>query len=176
MPGVQLSPARRDRFLSQLADAQPADVTHGVIALLGIWTQLGGRLNYGHGSEASCFLLAALPEDATSDPWPFTIYPSGKCEVVFQHMLSRPPFDDTALRDDFRCRLNTIDGIELPAGKLEMRPGFPLSILASESRLVGILRALCAFTDSIWRHYGHGADYVEGLDDALASISRQPVS
>jgi alkylated DNA nucleotide flippase Atl1 len=167
--------ARRDRFLGQLATAQPAEVTHGVITLLGVWTQLGGSLGYGQGSETSCFLLPPLPDNAVSDPWPLTVYPSGRCEVVFQHMLTRPPYDDAALREELRGRLNAVGGIDLPAGKLEMRPGFPLSVLASEPRLLEILRALCEFIDRVWVHYGQPADWAEDLEKAFADeASWQP--
>ena len=169
--------ARRDRFLAQLAAAQPAEVTHGVITLLDAWTQLGGSLDYGKGSETSCFLVPPLPENATSDPWPLTLYPSGKCEVVFQHMLTRPPFDDAAVREELRRRLNAVDGIDLPAGKLEMRPGFPLTVLSSAPHLLDVLRALCGFIDRIWQHYGQRADWAEDLEKALGDeASWQPLS
>lgn len=45
-------------------------------------------------------------------------------------MAIRPPFDDVQLRQEFRERLNKIPGVGLPAAKLELRPGFPLGILA----------------------------------------------
>jgi len=38
--------------------------------------------------------------------WPLSIDLSNKVEVVVQHMTSRPPFDDIALRDEFRQRLS----------------------------------------------------------------------
>jgi hypothetical protein len=60
------------------------------------------------------------------------LYPSGKCEVVFQHMSIRQPFDDMQLREEFRQRLNKIPGVDLPPSKLELRPGFPLEVLSEE--------------------------------------------
>jgi hypothetical protein len=70
---------------------------------------------------------------ARDNLWPIVMYPSGKCEVVFQYLASRVPFDDIVLRREFRDRLNKIPGVELPEAKLELRPGFPLEVLADES-------------------------------------------
>lgn len=166
-PEAAQNPERRDRFLDQLAAAQSPETTHGVIAFLDIWTGLDGHLAYGRGSETSCFILPAVPSEASSRPWPFTIYPSGKCEIVFQHMLPRPPFDDAILRDQFRTQLNAISGVNIPAGKLEMRPCFPLAVLASERAVIDVLRAVCWFTDQIWQHYEQPATWTEEFEAAL---------
>ena len=61
--------------------------------------------------------------------WPVTIYPSGKVEVVFQHLRIRPPFDDVTLREEFRQRLNKAPGVDIAAAKIELRPGFPVKAL-----------------------------------------------
>ena len=79
--------------------------------------------------------------------WPVTLYPSGKCEVVFQHLSRRPPFDDIQLRMELRERLNKIPGVEMPAAKIELRPGFPLSVLADHG-------ALTVFSDALNCFYG----------------------
>lgn len=83
-----------------------------------------------------------------------------------------------ALREELRSRLNAVDGIDLPPGKREMRPGFPLSMLASQPRLLNILRALCGFIDRIWQRNGHAADWAEDLEKALVDdeASWQPIS
>jgi hypothetical protein len=49
-------------------------------------------------------------------------------EVVFQHMRRRPVFDDVALRDEFRRRLDAA-GIRIPEAKLNLRPSFRLDLL-----------------------------------------------
>jgi hypothetical protein len=52
--------------------------------------------------------------------WPrseILLYPTGKCEVVFQHMAIRKPFDDVQLRQEFRERLNKVPSVNLPAAK-----------------------------------------------------------
>lgn len=165
---------QRDRFLSQLSDAQAAEVTHGVIAFLDLWVKLGGTLSYGQSATTSCFILPPVPERAASKPWPFTVYPSGKCEIVFQHMLTRPPFDDAGLREEFRSRLNAIEGIDVPAGKLELRPGFPLTVFASETSNIEIIRTLCWFTDKVWQHHDEPADWLEVIEKAISEAAALP--
>jgi hypothetical protein len=77
--------------------------------------------------------------------WPAAVYPSGKFEVVFQYLQYRPPFDDVALRDEFRQRLNAVPGVELPAVKLALRPGFDVSVLADDDKRTTLLEALAWF-------------------------------
>lgn len=96
------------------------------------WVSMGGSIWWGRGNETSCFLVARKDDHRLGNIWPVVLYPSGKCEVVFQHMSVRPPFDDVQLREEFRQKLNKIPGVDLPSSKLELRPGFPLSVLADE--------------------------------------------
>ena len=123
--------ALRDSFVEQLAAAQSPGTVHGVLAVLASWTADGGRLEYGRAEETSCFLMARVITDPGGSIWPLALYPSGKAEVVFQHLTNRSPFDDQALREELRVRLNQIPGVDLPAAKLELRPGFDLALLAN---------------------------------------------
>ena len=123
----------RDTFIAQLGEAQSPESVHGVLSLLDGWTKLGGRLEFGEAGEVSCYLMATDAAKLSEKIWPFTIYPSGKVEVVFQYMLYRSPFDRWELRDEFRCRLNEVPGVELPVAKVSMRPGFHVDVTAAES-------------------------------------------
>ncbi|MEU2666811.1 DUF1524 domain-containing protein [Micromonospora sp. NPDC007220] len=118
-----------DRFLEQLTDLQDAQVAHGTVAVLEAWAGMGGMLLYGSGGETSCFMMARGKDHERGNLWPATIYPSGKCEIVFQHLSTRAPFDDIALREQFRQRLNELPGVKIAAAKLALRPGFLLSVL-----------------------------------------------
>jgi alkylated DNA nucleotide flippase Atl1 len=90
-------------------------------------------LGYGTGKETSCFLITAGPE---AHIWPFTLYPvSGRIEVVFQHLKSRPPFDNPALREEFRQLCNTIGEVEIPEVKIDLRPSFTMAELADPTSL-----------------------------------------
>ncbi|MEH1168275.1 DUF262 domain-containing protein [Micromonospora sp. CPCC 205539] len=120
-----------DRFLEQLRDLQDAQVAHGTVAVLEAWAGMGGTLLYGSGGETSCFLMARGKDHELGNIWPATIYPSGKFEIVFQHLSTRPPFDDIALRGQFRQRLNELEGVNLAAAKLALRPGFALDVLVN---------------------------------------------
>jgi hypothetical protein len=75
------------------------------------WARRGGELLYGLSAETSCFLMCRVEG---RNIWPFAIYPSGRVEVVFQYLKDRPPFDDDALREEFRQRLNRANGTCLP--------------------------------------------------------------
>ncbi len=139
--GVKLDSEAGARFLQQLTQAQP-QAADGVIDVVGWWQSLGGDLSFGSHSETTCFLVADLSRYVPGDIWPFAIYPqSGTIEVVFQHMRRRPVFEDPALRDEFRQRLESA-GVVLPRSKLNLRPSFRLEILADYPARTAIKDAL----------------------------------
>ncbi|MGQ4419922.1 DUF1524 domain-containing protein, partial [Streptomyces sp. SAS_269] len=123
--------AASERFRAQLKEHSP-DAYAGVMAVLDFWRRQGGYVNYGRHEETSCFpMLDAGTSRRPHLLWPAGIYPvSGTVEVVFQHLKSRSPFDDTEQRRELLNRLNKIDGIDLPEAKLELRPSFPVTVLA----------------------------------------------
>jgi alkylated DNA nucleotide flippase Atl1 len=133
------------RFTEQLADAQGIATVNAVMLVLDAWISHGGALWLGRGGETSCFLMAREGRHP-GNLWPVVLYPTGKCEVVFQYMAVRPPFDDAGLRREFRERLSKIPGVDLPEAKLELRPGFPLEMLANEE-------ARSLFTDALTWFY-----------------------
>lgn len=128
-PRAARETASGDRFLKQLTDLQSEEVAHAILSVLEAWKQLGGRLLYGSGDETSCFLMARDREHRLGNIWPAAVYPSGKFEIVFQHMSVREPFDDISLRDEFRHRLNQLPDVEIAASRIALRPGLPLAVL-----------------------------------------------
>ncbi|WP_420121764.1 GmrSD restriction endonuclease domain-containing protein [Nakamurella sp.] len=140
---------RRDKFLTQLGDVQEPNTVHGVIAILNGWTAIGGIVEYGSSAETSAFALTECPLRPGESIWPMVIYPSGRVEVVFQYLATRPPFDDVELREELRMRLNQMDGVEIPPGKLELRPGFDLDVLATESNRETLAATLVWFFDQV---------------------------
>ena len=150
VPALSVDGGGRDLFFAQLAQHQPPAVVDGVTRILQRWTETGGTLDFGSGNETSCFLMSTVGDATRTGIWPVTIYPSGRCEVVFQHLARRHPFDDLALREALRQMLNTIDGVDLPAVKIDLRPSFPLAVLAApdaQSALADHLswfRTICA--------------------------------
>jgi alkylated DNA nucleotide flippase Atl1 len=121
-----------NRFDEQLTAHQAPATVDAVGIVAEAWITMGGWVWWGRGSETSCFLVAREGPRRSDSIWPVVLYPTGKCEVVFQYLASRPPFDDIQLRQELRERLNKIPGVDLPAAKLELRPGFPVEILADE--------------------------------------------
>jgi alkylated DNA nucleotide flippase Atl1 len=132
------------RFTEQLAAAQATATVNAVVLVLDAWRSLGGTLWLGKGNETSCSLIA---REGRNSLWPVVLHPSGKCEVVFQYMATRPPFDDIELRQEFQNRLNKIAGVNLPEAKLELRPGFPLELLTDEPSRQTFIDTLAWFHD-----------------------------
>jgi alkylated DNA nucleotide flippase Atl1 len=135
----------RDRFVEQLVALQGPEVAEATLLVLDAWTKAGGRNEYGTGQiETSCFLIAREKYAENGNIWPMAIYPSaGKVEVVFQHLRVRPPFDNVAMREELRRRLNLATGVTIAAAKIELRPGFPLTVLVApdaRDRVIGALQ------------------------------------
>jgi hypothetical protein len=83
--------------------------------------------------------------------WPLTLYPGGgrggTVEVVFQHLAVRDPFTDRALRAELLSRLNELEGVDIPEGKLELRPSFRLALLEKVSNRELLAQTLAWFRD-----------------------------
>jgi hypothetical protein len=146
VPDDEDSPGRSAHFHRQLAELQPASVVARVHELLEAWVHLGGAATFGRSQETSCFLMCD-GEDPRS-PWPCTIYPSGRIEIVFQYMAARPPFDDVGLRQDFRERLDSIPGISVPPSKIELRPSLSMDVLTDQATLDSILEHLAWYIET----------------------------
>lgn len=144
LPGDEDPTGFRENFLRLLSENNDEATAHGVIAAMDAWIRLGGRLQYGTADETSCFLMLDAPGGSI---WPAAIYPSGKFEVVFQYLKDRPPFDALAERRELLLRLNAIEEVELPESKLDLRPGFDLSKLATPGARRRLLEALTWFRD-----------------------------
>lgn len=116
------------RFWIQLAASQPPAVVEAVRNLLNDWRARGGSVWWGSGDQVSAF--PSITGASGELYWPWAVKPvSGSVEVVFQHLTTRPPFDDTALRDELRERINRIPGVDLPASRLGLRPSFPVDLI-----------------------------------------------
>ncbi|PPJ31714.1 hypothetical protein C5E45_22915 [Nocardia nova] len=165
---------RRDRFFSQLAQNNSQQVVDAVGNLLNFWESVGGYLDYGYGSKStSCFLML---ERAASDAiWPLTLYPGnggvGKAEVVFQYLADRAPFTHASVRDKLRYRMNELTKVNIPAGKLALRPGFPLTAIVDEVDYKRLCETLVWFRDTALDLVGDVlvSEGPWGLDPALVS-------
>src|SRR5262249_19156025 len=152
---------------------QEPDTVKGVLSVLDCWTAMDGTLLYGQGGQTSCFLIARDKAHRDGNIWPVALYPLRSCEVVFQHLARRPPFDDIHMREELRERLNKIRGVDLPASKIELRPAFPLTVFADPAALELFIEVLG------WFH--QEATYQDpvrdpGAESELARIFHRPAS
>jgi alkylated DNA nucleotide flippase Atl1 len=151
VPSDGQTPDLRDRFVEQLAMQQDPGTVKGVLTILDSWSAMGGTLLYGQSGQTSCFLMARDKTHPQGSIWPVVLYPLRSCEVVFQHLSSRTPFDDIQLREELRGRLNKIPGVELPASKINLRPAFPLARLADPAALELFIETLDWFQQEATR-------------------------
>ncbi len=86
-------------------------------------------------------MIPVLDVDGTSH-WFVVVWTYARAEMQFQHMATRPPFDDLGLRQELLARLNEIPGVSIPEAKLDKRPSIPLAVLVNEEHLRQFLSAL----------------------------------
>jgi hypothetical protein len=67
------------------------------------------------------------------------VYSSGQVELLFNYYLTKPPFDDESLKQQFISRLNAIPGVSIPADGTRPRPNFPLLRLVESGALQAFL-------------------------------------
>lgn len=154
---------RRDRFLAQLRQHRRPSVATNVERVLDTWVSVGGMPSFGTKHETSCSLRLERPRTG-SQPWitPVNLYPVlGTAEIGFGSLRRRPPFDDVALRETLRLRLQDIDGVTLPVGKIALYPSFPLDVLGGEVSVERLIETLRWFVETI-REF-------DASDTALAS-------
>ncbi|MGW1138924.1 GmrSD restriction endonuclease domain-containing protein [Streptomyces zhihengii] len=147
---------RAARFRRQLAaDDSPATVA-AVEDVLTSWEALGGWIGHGAGqTTTSAYLMLGAAGGPGKGIWPMTLYPGtgrgGTAEVVFQYLASREPFTERALRAELLARLNAMDGVDIPEGKLDLRPAFRLSVL-DDPRNRALLTETLAWFRARWEN------------------------
>ncbi|MFI8531898.1 DUF262 domain-containing protein [Streptomyces aquilus] len=143
---------RADRFFRQLAADDSPETVEAVRALFARWEELGGWIGHGAGQVmTSAFLMLGQAGAPGRGIWPMTLYPGsgrgGTAEVVFQYLATRDPFTDRALRAELLTRLNKLEGVHIPEGKLELRPNIRLSLLEKNGNLELLAETLVWFRD-----------------------------
>lgn len=154
-PGVE---TRSARFLRQLATDDTPTTVAAVREVIAGWERLGGWTGHGAGKAmTSAFLMLGSAGAPGRGIWPIVLYPGsgrgGTAEVVFQHLANREPFTERSLRAELLDRLNELEGVALPQGKLELRPGFRLAVLEDERNRERLLKTLGWFKDR-WEENG----------------------
>lgn len=100
--------------------------------MTGIW--------WGKGQKDGS-MIPVLDVDGTTH-WLVAVWTYARAELQFQHMATKPPFDDLSLRQELLRRLNKIPGVSIPEAKLDKRPSIPLAVLAEEEHLSRFLGTL----------------------------------
>lgn len=65
----------------------------------------------------------------------FRVWESGTVSIALHRLKGRPPFDDEEKRRELVQRLNAIDGIDIPADKIEGEPSVDLNNLKDDNAL-----------------------------------------
>ncbi|MFD5656672.1 GmrSD restriction endonuclease domain-containing protein [Streptomyces hirsutus] len=143
---------RAERFFRQLAADDSPETVEAVRALFAHWEALGGWVGHGAGHvTTSAYLMLGEAGGPGRGIWPMTLYPGagrgGTAEVVFQYLAAREPFTDRALRAEYLTRLNALDDVDLPEGKLELRPNIRLSLLEKDRNRELLTETLTWFRD-----------------------------
>lgn len=81
-------------------------------------------------------LFVSLPEAARS------------CSC-FRWLRNKDPFDEEGKREQFRDRLNEIDGVDIPAEALTGNPRVSLTVFAAEGALDTLFRTLEWFIEEV---------------------------
>lgn len=126
-PSPQASTALQERFLHQLNEQSGPQAAGAVQRLLEHWRSRGGELQYGTSAAASC---APIVKAGGQSLYAVRFY-AKTTEIPFGLLRNREPFDDPALREELRRRLNDAPGIDIPVAKLELYPSIKNSQLAS---------------------------------------------
>lgn len=108
------------------------------------------RVWWGEGKQDGSF----IPLVDVGDRQHFIIaaWTYGTVEIQFQHMQSRPPFDDLQMRHALLDRLNQIPGVALSEDKINKRPSFMLSVLEDPAHFNQFVGVLDWFIETVRRH------------------------
>lgn len=105
------------------------------------WTlQQGMRATFGSGKQDGSWTPVIVANGL--DYPPIALYSYGRCEVQFQHLLTRPPFDSEQRRLELLRRVNDIPGVSFGPEVITKRPSIPLAVLAGNPRALEQLKAV----------------------------------
>jgi alkylated DNA nucleotide flippase Atl1 len=138
---------REQRFQRQLGEQNGPKVAGAVNRLFDHWRALGGDFQYGNAANARCSPILRQHRGAIKM---LNIY-TRTVEVPFSLLKGRSPFDDPAVREELRQRVNDAPGVDIPPSKLELYPSFPVTLLADDAVWDVITATLDWFADQVKR-------------------------
>jgi hypothetical protein len=105
------------------------------------WTlEQGMRAAFGAGKQDGSWTPVVLANGREYPP--LALYSYGRCEVQFQHLLARPPFDNEAMRLELLRRVNEIPGVSFGPEVITKRPSISIAVLTSNPRALDQLKAV----------------------------------
>ncbi len=93
---------------------------------------------FGVGRRGS---LAPILKIRNKNIFCFALWTEGSVEIYFQHMKTRPPFDDEGKRKELLDKLNLINGVTIPLDKISARPNFAIRLLVEQVELNKFIEA-----------------------------------
>ncbi|WP_066948093.1 DUF262 domain-containing protein [Microtetraspora fusca] len=129
---------RERRFVEQLNEQSGPQAAGAVQRALEHWRAHGGEVEFGTSAGASC---APIMKVAGKTIHAVRFY-ADTVSIPFGTLKRRTPFDDPALREELRQRINGAPGVDIPVGKLELYPSFKATLLANDAVfdvVVGVL-------------------------------------
>jgi hypothetical protein len=129
----------RENFLSECAVRNGAAVAK-VAEKIADWMQrTGDGLWFGQGlKDGSIFMLVIVGSQRV---FPFSIWTYGRVEINFQNLMKSPFRGEEECRELLN-RLNSIEGVNLSADRIALRPTFPLRSILDERRLEQFLEVM----------------------------------
>jgi hypothetical protein len=105
------------------------------------WADASGlRLWWGRGRQDGSFYAFLDHREVTHHT--ISVWTYGRVEAEFQYMRTQAPFDATEKREEFRLRLNSLPGVQIPPDGIERRPSFALSGLTAKDAMSQFLATL----------------------------------
>jgi hypothetical protein len=108
------------------------------------------RVEWGVGETDGSFI--PFLEDDSRNRTVIAVWTYGTVEIQFQHMQTRPPFDDLQMRHALLDRLNQIPGVALSEDKINKRPSFMLNLLENPTHFNQFAAVLDWFVETVRRH------------------------
>jgi hypothetical protein len=137
------SPGRRwdeESLFADLEAKRGADESRAARDLYDWTLEQGMRAVFGAGKQDGSWTPVVLANGREYAP--LALYSYGRCEVQFQHLLARPPFDSEAMRLELLRRVNEIPGMSFGPEVITKRPSIPIAVLASNPRALDQLKAV----------------------------------
>lgn len=104
------------------------------------WAKKEFRFEWGRGNLYGSFIPVLDHKGVTY--YPFIIWTTGKIQISFEYLKSRPPFDVEEKRKKLLSRLNQISGVNISDNAITKCPNIFLSVFKDESSLKQLLETL----------------------------------